>query len=502
MTAGSTETNDSRRRRRVLVAAALFCVGLAAAAYVLARGDAPGTGPTIGEKLSALRGERAALQARAGGQARLELLPSFRAASLLSDALAARYDDDRERSFERLPAVRRQAFIELDALNAALRDAVERPGAGSLLVVAEIAKRLDAEVERMAAVDDSPVILSTTPSFVPPRRATGELTLTPGPSVPPPAGGTLRLDRRRGWSEGTTSPTVPRYVPTFAAPGEEDPPVEVEIVGLRLAVGGGLPVLTVGAWRGEATVMPERLRFSVPRSAFPTDAARTSFASGSLALRHASRTTTFQILFTVLPDKPGSFALDQRVRTTVPESNTLVSPELLARAPAGETRTVRRCFDPSPGWRFDKDKRRVVIVERLGWLDDIPDETMNGGSVEFVPEETPGQICIAVVAKPVTKAARTATIGRFEATLVRDRPVERAMQSGVRALDWNEPARVPLEPGMVEWRLYLRLFEEIDREFEGKAGGDAAPAGLPFLSITIDADGKNLVLRADPAAAP
>jgi hypothetical protein len=290
---------------------------------------------------------------------------------------------------------------------------------------------------------------------------------------------------------------VPRYAPDFATSGDDDPPVQVEVTGVLLAGGGPPPVLAIGGWRGDATIAPERLRFSVPRSAFATDATRTTFASGSLIVRRGSRTATFQLLFTVLPDRPGSFALDQRVITTEPESNTLVSPEILARAPAGETRTVRRCFDPPQGWRFDKERRRVVIVEKLGWLDDIGDPTMNGGSVEFVPEDDAKQICLSVVAQPVTKAARTATIGRFEATLIRDRPVERVLHSGIRALDWREPARVPIEPGMIEWKLYVRLFDEIDREFDR-----VAPSGVAFLSIELDADGKMLVLRAEPTAGP
>lgn len=485
------------------MAVLLFLAGTVLAFWLL-RGEGPAVSPTTGERLIALRAERAALQARADGAARIELLSSFRAAGLLSDALAARYEADRERAFDSLPAARRQAFVEIDAVNAALRDAIERPGPGARFAVSRVVGRLGGELERLAALDDTPVILSYGPAFVPPRRATGELTLAPGTSPPPPADSALRLDARHGQAEGAaSSPTVPRYAPSFAASGAEDPPFDIEVVGLRLAAANGPPpVLSIGNWRGEATVGPERLRFSVPRSAFPTDVARTSFAAGTLAVRRASRTATFQLLFTVLPDKPGSFALDQRVRTTVPESNTLVSPEILARAPNGETRTVRRCFDPPPGWRFDLDKRRVVIVERLGWLNDIPDETMNGGSVEFVPEDSPGQICLAVVAKPVTKAARTATIGRFEATLVRDRPVERVVQSGIRALDWNEPTRVPIEPGIVEWKLYVRLFDEIDREYDGKPDVAAAPAGTAFLRISTDADGRVLVLRADPAAVP
>lgn len=477
-------------------------VAIAGGAFYLLHSQGDSQGPTVGERLGALRAERAALQAKADGVGRIELLTAFRGASLLFDALAARADVERERAFDRLPAAWHKAFAELEALNATLRDASERPGRGARFAVLQAAGRIAGELERLAAVDDSPVVLAYTPSFVPPRRATGELTLAPDTPSPPPHDSNLRLDPSRARTTGGAAvPTVPRYAPSFTGSNNDDPAVEVEIVGLRLITPGAPPpVLSIGTWRGEAATGRERLYFSVPRSAFPTDATRTSLASASLALRHESRTTTFQLLFTVLPDKPGSFALDQRVRTTVLESNTLVSPEILSRAPPGETRTVRRCFDPPPGWRFDRDRRRVVIVERLGWLNDIPDETMNGGAVEFVPEDLPGQICLAVIAKPVTKAARTATIGRFEATLVRDRPVERTVQSGIRALDWNEPARVPIEPGMVEWKLYVRLFDEIDREYEGGTDSRGAPPAGSFLHFTIDGNGKALVLRADPTA--
>jgi hypothetical protein len=502
MTAGPTRTDSQRKWRGIAAAVilvAVFAVGLLWPLYE----NATTAGPTVGEKLIALRTERAALQARADGVARVELLQALRVAGQLSDTLIAREEAHRERAFARLPEQRRQSFAELDALNAALRDALERPGEGARLAVAQVATQAMGEVERFAATGDGPVVLSYTPRFVPPRHAAAELNLSPGQTVPPSADGELRLDQRRARAEGGPQPAVPRYVPPFAAPSGDDPPVEVEVVGLHLGAGrSAAPVLTIGAWRGEATVTPERLRFSVPRSVFPTEATRTRFTTGSLAVRKAARTVTFQLLFTVLPDRPGSFAFDQRIRTTEPETNTQVSPEILARAPAGETRTVRRCFDPPQGWRFDVEMRRVVIVERLGWVDDVPDETMNGGAVEFVAPDSPNQICLAVIARPVNKEARTATIGRFEATLVRDKPVERVVQSGVRALDWDELARVPIEPGMAEWKLYIRLFDEIDREFGGKADAGAPPSGVAFLRIAIDDDGRMLVLRADPEAGP
>ncbi|MEA2807207.1 MAG: hypothetical protein QOJ17_1348, partial [Rhodospirillaceae bacterium] len=392
----------------------------------------------------------------ADGEARIGLLPAFRAASLLTDALAARSESDAERAFDGLPAFRRQAFAGIDALNGALKDALERPSAEARLAALKAAGRATAELDRLAGLDDAPLILSFTPRFVPPRRT-----------------------------------------PDVTGSRDQDPPVQIEVVGPRLAsTGGPPPVLAVGAWRGAAVVAPERLRFAVPRSAFATDPKRTLFATGTLSVRGSGHSATFQLLLIVLPDSPGAFALDQRVQTTAPESNTLVSPEILARAPPGETRTVRRCFDPPSGWRFDQERRRVVIVERLGWQDDVGDPTLNGGSVEFVPEEKPGQICLAVTARPVIRLARTATIGRFEATLVRDRPIEQVVKSGIRALDWREPVRVPIEPGMTEWKLYVRLFDEIDREFT------ATGASTAFLRITRDDAGQAIVLQADPAAEP
>jgi hypothetical protein len=502
MTAVPKSPKDGKRPRTIIVVVIVLCVAAAGLVALFGRVEAPGSGATIGEKLAALRAERASLQARADGEARIGLLQAFRIASLMTDALAARYEPDSGRVFDRLPDARHPPFAEIDRLNAAIKDALDRPGEGARRAARRTAERTTTQLDRIAGLDDAPLVLAYTPRFVPPRRATGELTLAPGSSGSTPPESTLRLAVPSGAAVAPTPPsvvpTVPRYAPDFAASRDEDPSVEVEVVGVFLASSSGPPpVLAIGTWRGHATIAPERLRFSVPRSAFANDAARTTFASGSLIVRRGSRTMTFQLLFTVLPDRPGSFALDQRIRTTELESNTLVSPEMLSRAAAGETRTVRRCFDPPVGWRFDKERRRVVIVERLGWLDDIADPTMNAGSVEFVPEEDPKQICVAVIARPVTKAARTATIGRFEATLVRDRPVEQVQRSGIRALDWREPARVPIEPGMIEWKLYVRLFDEIDREFD-----QVVPSGLAFLRITLDADGKLLVLQADSTVEP
>jgi hypothetical protein len=49
---------------------------------------------------------------------------------------------------------------------------------------------------------------------------------------------------------------------------------------------------------------------------------------------------------------------------------------------------------------------------------------------------------------------------------------------------------------MTELKLYVRLFDEIDREFASTGASTA------FLRISRDDDGQAIVLQADPAAEP
>lgn len=479
--------------------AAVVTTGMAVAVFaaVLERDKAAPPPVTVGERLAVLKAERAGLQARAEGEGRILLIGPLRVSSLLLDALAVRGEEPAQ-SLDRLAAARRNAYIEAELLNAALKDALARPTAGAVQAAAKAADRAQGALERLADNDPHPLILSYTPRFVAPRRATGDLTVeAPASAVPLPQGDVQMKDAGQRVA-AADAPTVPRYAPSFVAPTEEDPPVIVEIAGLHLSSNGPPPVLTVGSWRGVATISPERLRFSVPRWAFHTDAARTTLVTASLALRSESRPAYFELPFVVLPDRPGSMALDQKVRFITTEATTLVSPEILVRAAAGESQTVKRCFDPPAGTRFDKERRRVVVVERLAWVDEVSDPSANAGTVEFSPDEGSNQICLLVGARASIKTARTATIGRFEATLVRDRQEERAERSGVRALDWREPTRVAIDPDALEWRLYLRLFDEVGREWR------AVPERIdvPFLSVTVEPGGRALILKADPDAQP
>ena len=231
--------------RRALVAAALFGIVLAALCYLLVHEETPGAGPTVGERVALLEAERASLQARADGEARIGLLPAFRAVSLLTDALAVRSQANAERAFDGLSPIRRQPFAAIDALNGTLRDALERPGADTRLAALKAAEHATGELDRLASLDDVPLILSFTPHFVPPRHA-----------------------------------------PDAAGSRDQDPPVQIEVIGARLSSAGGPPtVLAVGGWRGAAVVTPERLYFDVPRSAFTTDAKRTLFATATLSVR-------------------------------------------------------------------------------------------------------------------------------------------------------------------------------------------------------------------------
>jgi hypothetical protein len=499
--AGSPE-DTIRRLWWIIPLCALLAI--AGAAFVAWHGKIDRTGGdtsgrVVGE-LASLRTDRIALQARADGEARIRLLEAFRLASLLTDALGARYDGEGERVLASLPAVDQSVFSQAIAFNATIKEALDRPGEGARLAVQAAALDARAALERLAEGDGTPFVLAITPRFVPPRRGVAELTLTPRPAPVIPQDRVLRLDAPRPPGGDAAGTAMPRYAPDFVAASADDPPVQVEVMGLHFAFADGQrPQLTLGDWRGEAEVAPGRLRFTVPRTAFAAAGARTAWANATLSMQNGMRTLTFQLLFLVLPDRPGSVALDQKAREMTTESNTLASPEILARADGGETRTVRRCFDPPPGWRFDKQNRRVVIVERLGWMNDVSDDTLNGGSVEFAGDEAATQVCVIVTAKPVTASAgvRTATIGRFEATLVHDVPVDRVVQSGIRALDWREPVRLPIASGTIDQKLYVHLFDEVDIEIDGLASSRA-----PFLRMDVDKAHRTVLLTADPTVEP
>ena len=141
MTAGRQPTGDGRRRRTIAAVAIVMVCAAAAFLVLFGQAEAPATGATIGEKLASLRAERASLQARADGEARIGLLQAFRVASLLTDALAARYEPDAERVFDRLPPARLPPFAEVDRLNAAIKDALDRPGEGERLEAAARSRR-------------------------------------------------------------------------------------------------------------------------------------------------------------------------------------------------------------------------------------------------------------------------------------------------------------------------------------------------------------------------
>ena len=102
MAAASRPTDDARPVRRVLAAVAVAGLVVAAAIFAVMREEAPANGPTVDEKIAVLRAERASLQARADSEARIGLLPAFRTAGLLFDALALRSDSDGHPSSRRI----------------------------------------------------------------------------------------------------------------------------------------------------------------------------------------------------------------------------------------------------------------------------------------------------------------------------------------------------------------------------------------------------------------
>src|SRR5438094_8768759 len=99
-------TAGGRRLSWILAAVAVLCVALVAGAILFERNSPIGSGQTQYEKISTIKAERARLQARAGAEAKIGLLPALRIASLLTDALAARGDNEEGRMLNQLPAIR------------------------------------------------------------------------------------------------------------------------------------------------------------------------------------------------------------------------------------------------------------------------------------------------------------------------------------------------------------------------------------------------------------
>src|SRR6478736_4761191 len=100
MAAASPSTDDARRVRRVLAMVAVIGIVVAVTMFAILHEEAPANGPTLDEKIAVLRAERASLQARANSEVRIGLLPAFRTAGLLLDALALRSDSDGQRAFD------------------------------------------------------------------------------------------------------------------------------------------------------------------------------------------------------------------------------------------------------------------------------------------------------------------------------------------------------------------------------------------------------------------
>ena len=71
MTAGPNPTEDRKRLRTIGVAVLLLCAAAVVLFMAFGRAEAPRISATIGEKLAMLRAERASLQARADGEARI-----------------------------------------------------------------------------------------------------------------------------------------------------------------------------------------------------------------------------------------------------------------------------------------------------------------------------------------------------------------------------------------------------------------------------------------------
>ena len=356
--------------RRALVAAALLGVGPRGASPTCCCAKRrPGRGRRSARRSPVLAGRARQPAGARRWRGAHRLLPAFRAASLLTDALAAR-SRSRRRTPVRPPA------------------AVPAPGL-----------RRDRRAERRAQGGPG-----TTEA-----RARGL------PRSRQPSG---RRPSSIGWPGLDDAPGDPVLHAALraAAPRcrdgtgsrDQDPPVQIEVVGRAPGARRRPAARPRGrrVARRRPIVAPERLRFAVPRAAFRHRRRRRTALSRPARCRSvalpANRDVPASVHRAARPSRivrprPAGANDDARSRTRWCRRRSW-----RGRRPARRARCAAASIR-QPGWRFDQESRRVVIVERLGWHDDLGDPTLNGGSVEFVPEDKPGQICIAVIARPVTR---------------------------------------------------------------------------------------------------
>ena len=327
--AASRPTADAQRVRRALAMVAV--AGLVAAAVLFAvMREEPAGGPTVDEKIAILRTERVQPAARADSEARLTLLPlSVPPACCSMPCWCVR---TRRRSRLRPPAslpaprFRRTRRAEWRAQGrpghaergrTACRPQGRSPCGNAIRL---------AGGRRCAA---HPVLFAALRAAAPCHRRTDAGAQPPNVAPGPAPQGALRLDTLGG-------PAANQAVQAAAlragfrrgrrrrSAADRDRRVASGIC--RRAATGAVDRCVAGAGDGVARAA------ALGAARGLRDARRASFAAAALSIRRGSRTVLFQLLFTVLPDRPGSFAFDQLVRATTQESNTLVSPEILSRA--------------------------------------------------------------------------------------------------------------------------------------------------------------------------
>jgi hypothetical protein len=297
------------------------------------------------------------------------------------------------------------------------------------------------------------------------------------------------LGRAVYWAK---KPLVTGYSPRFIPPASIQPEVVVTVHGVKLHSDKGKPPrLKIGSAEfPRATHIEGAISFIVPRSAFPSDPGRRTqltsatllidFEDSSLPLVSSTSTAQYGMLFTVVPEKLGSFVVDTIVAEEVVSRRTIRSKSPMKATVTGGTHEVRDCVYAGDD-TFDLATARVEELDRKGQRHRNTSPSINIGTLELTTV-TPKQICAKVSARVGCKECSAETVGEIVVDLLVRRKVQtqKAAQPPIE-LDWKRDAFIRITPNAVSELVIVNLFEDLSYTTSSKQRRD-----LTFLQVIPD----------------
>lgn len=405
-------------------------------------------GDSVKSIISAFQNAMAGLIAQAGTETRVSMVRAFQLSDALIHSLSAAYADNLNITFDQLDDQQKKAFTDTRRLLLDIEQAVAKPTA-----------QMTNTVDRFTAV----------------------------------------LADLGSW---TKKPMITAYFPSYIGPTSLVQDVMVTATGFRLQDAEyGNPKLFIGNKEFPSSQLTDvSVGFVIPRTAFKSAKSGTAIESATVKLFRkpdkmfgGTREIEFQLMFTVLPETLGSFAVStvERVeRTDIMDYAS--APPLTATIYGGGIVPSSQCYHPPSGYKFEVGTASAVETARTGLKHKNTSPSINIGTVSLDPEHaaTPERICIKVTAATGCKECAGSTSGRLEAKVVKRYYDDVRRESGHKPLGWNSDERIPIPNNANVESITVKLFGDVT-----KMGSPTSPPNIPFVSFDYDPRSQSIFLR-------